>query len=143
MRQAIVAMLAAVLTSCSPPNVEPAMTEVVRQHHSINYIEFPLADVDATKAFYGQAFGWSFQDYGPDYVSFTGAAVDGGFNREAAASTTGSGVLVVLYSADLQATLQAVRDAGAPISREPFSFPGGRRFHFIDPNGSEVAVWSE
>lgn len=113
------------------------------QHHSINYIELPLTDVEATKAFYGGVFGWTFHDYGPDYQSFSGAAVDGGFNREAKASPPGNGVLVVLYSGDLEATLQAVRAAGAPILQEIFSFPGGRRFHFTDPNGNEIAVWSE
>ncbi|MGE0530189.1 MAG: VOC family protein [Hyphomonadaceae bacterium] len=112
------------------------------QHHSINYIELPLKDVEATKAFYSRVFGWSFQDYGPDYQSFTGAAVDGGFSAEAVASAPGNGTLVVLYSSDLEATLKAVREAGAPISKEPFSFPGGRRFHFIDPNGNDLAVWT-
>jgi predicted enzyme related to lactoylglutathione lyase len=119
------------------------MTETARPHHSINYIELPLADVEATKAFYGRVFGWTFHDYGPDYQSFSGAAVDGGFNREAVASAPGSGVLVVLYSNDLEATLKAARSAGARILKEPFSFPGGRRFHFVDPNGTEIAVWSE
>ena len=119
------------------------MTENGRQHHSINYIELPLKDVEATKAFYSRAFGWRFIDYGPDYQSFSGAAVDGGFNRGAAASAPGSGVLVVLYSDDLEATLQAVRDAGGTVLKDIYSFPGGRRFHFADPNGSELAVWSE
>lgn len=113
------------------------------QHHSINYIELPLRDIDATKAFYANVFGWSFHDYGPDYQSFSGAGVDGGFNREAGISAPGSGVLVVLYSRDLAATLEAVRNTGAQILQEPYSFPGGRRFHFIDPNGVELAVWSE
>jgi predicted enzyme related to lactoylglutathione lyase len=112
------------------------------QHHSINYIELPLKDVKATKAFYSRVFGWAFQDYGPGYQSFTGAAVDGGFSAEATASAPGAGPLVVLYSHDLEATLKEVREAGAPISKEPFSFPGGRRFHFIDPNGNDLAVWT-
>jgi predicted enzyme related to lactoylglutathione lyase len=119
------------------------MADGARQHHSINYIELPLENVEATKAFYGRAFGWTFIDYGPDYQSFSGAAVDGGFNREAAASGPGSGVLVVLYSSALEDTLAAVRDAGATIRRDIYSFPGGRRFHFLDPNGTELAVWSE
>jgi predicted enzyme related to lactoylglutathione lyase len=117
------------------------MTESPRQHHSINYIELPLEDVEATKAFYGKVFGWTFHDYGPDYQSFSGAAVDGGFNREAAAAP--GGVLVILYSNDLEATFKAVREAGAKILKEPYNFPGGRRFHFIDPNGAELAVWTE
>jgi len=112
-------------------------------HHSINYIELPLRDVEATKAFYANVFGWTFHDYGPDYQSFSGAGVDGGFNREAEITPPGSGVLVVLYSSTLEETLAAVRGAGAKILQEPYSFPGGRRFHFIDPNGVELAVWSE
>jgi predicted enzyme related to lactoylglutathione lyase len=119
------------------------MTEDTRQHHSINYVEFPLTDADATKAFYAQVFGWSFQDWGPDYLSFAGAAVDGGFNREAKAAPEGNGVLIVLYSSDLAATRDAVADAGGRITKDIYEFPGGRRFHFIDPNGSELAVWSE
>lgn len=118
----------------------PASTH---QHHSINYIELPLRDADATKAFYSNVFGWSFQDYGPDYLAFAGAGVDGGFDRAAALAAQGAGVLVVLYSSDLEATLDAVKRAGAKISKETFSFPGGRRFHFVDPNGVELAVWSE
>ena len=118
------------------------MTAASPQHHSINYIELPFTDLEATKAFYGRVFGWTFHDYGPDYQSFTGAAVDGGFTRDAKASAPGNGVLVVLYSRDLEATLSAVRDAGATISKEPFGFPGGRRFHFIDPNGNDLAVWT-
>lgn len=114
-----------------------------RQHHSINYIELPLGDADATKTFYNQVFGWDFLDYGPDYLGFTGAAVDGGFNRLANAAPAGNGVLVVLYSNNLEATLAAVRGAGATILQEPYDFPGGRRFHFVDPNGSELAVWTE
>jgi predicted enzyme related to lactoylglutathione lyase len=118
------------------------MTEDAR-HHSINYVELPLNDVEATKAFYGQAFGWSFQDYGPNYVAFSGAVVDGGFNAEATVAAAGNGVLVVLYSNDIEATHNAVTAAGGRILRETYAFPGGRRFHFIDPNGNEIAVWTE
>lgn len=113
------------------------------KHHSINYIELPLRDVEATKAFYARVFGWTFHDYGPDYQSFSGAGVDGGFDRAKEIAPPGTGTLVVLYSAELEATLAAVRAAGAPILQEIFSFPGGRRFHFADPNGVELAVWSE
>jgi len=113
-----------------------------RNHHGIDYIELPLADVAATKAFYGAVFGWAFQDWGPDYLSFSGAAVDGGFNGEATPAPSGQGVIVVLYSNDLEATCRAVAEAGGKITREIFTFPGGRRFHFLDPNGNELAVWS-
>lgn len=113
------------------------------QNHSINYIELPLVDAGATKTFYGQVFGWAFTEWGPNYLSFAGAGVDGGFNGEDDARPTAPGVLVVLYATDLEATLQKVEDAGGRIVRPPFSFPGGRRFHFHDPNGNELAVWSE
>lgn len=107
----------------------------------IDYIEFPATDIEATKSFYEEVFGWQFTDYGPDYVSFEGAGVDGGFTRQAMVSP--DGVLVVLYSSDLEAALAAVERAGAEIVDPIFSFPGGRRFHFLDPNGNRVAVWSE
>ena len=110
---------------------------------TINYIEFPLADTDATKKFYGSVFGWEFQDWGPTYISFTGAGVEGGFNGEGGASASQPGVLVVLYGDDLEALLETIKTAGAEIVRDTYSFPGGRRFHFRDPNGSELAVWSE
>lgn len=113
-------------------------------HHSINYIEFPMIDAEATKAFYAKVFSWAFQDWGPTYVSFSGAGIDGGFNGEDKAKpATGTGVLVVLYSSDLDATLKAVEAAGGKIHKPTYEFPGGKRFHFIDPNGSELAVWSE
>jgi hypothetical protein len=112
---------------------------------TINYIEFPLVDAEATKAFYSQAFGWEFTNWGPEYLSFTGGNVEGGFNgvdgiKPANIST---GVLVVLYAEDLAATVKTVEVAGGKILKPIFSFPGGRRFHFIDPNGNELAVWSE
>jgi hypothetical protein len=110
-------------------------------HHHINYIEFAAPDLDAIKAFYGSAFGWKFQDWGPDYISFDPAGVAGGFAR--GEPTQGAGALVVLYSANLEATEAAARAAGAPILKPIFSFPGGRRFHFADPAGNELAVWGE
>ncbi len=109
--------------------------------HSINYIELPLVDGPATKAFYKAAFGWDFQDWGPDYVGFLGAGINGGFNRDLKPVT--GGALIVLYAQDLEASVEAVRAAGGDIVQPIFSFPGGRRYHFRDPNGSELAVWSE
>jgi len=134
---------AVALAACATPETGTAMPDNPRQHHSINYVEFPLDDVEATKAFYGEAFGWTFQDFGPDYLSIVGAGVDGGFNREAAPAPMGHGALIILYSNDIEATRRSVGDAGAEVSKEIYDFPGGRRFHFVDPNGSEVAVWSE
>lgn len=109
----------------------------------INYIELPLANVAATKAFYTKAFGWAFTDWGPDYLSFDGAGIDGGFNGEASASEAGVGTMVVLYAEDLAQTLDTVKEAGGTISKPIYAFPGGRRFHFVDPNGNELAIWSE
>ncbi len=122
----------------------------------IDYVELPAVDIAATKSFYSAAFGWSFIDYGPTYISIQGAGLDGGFEKGAPLPTrihTGpldeknsratSGSLVILYSANLEAALKAVEDAGGEIVRGIFDFPGGRRFHFLDPNGNELAVWSE
>lgn len=113
------------------------------RNHSINYIELPLKDNAATKAFYSGVFGWTFQDYGPDYIAFSGAGVDGGFNGVDGVSAQAPGALVVLYASELEKTAAAVAAAGGKILKPPFSFPGGRRFHFADPNGNELAVWSE
>ena len=112
------------------------------EHHQINYIELPATDLATTKRFYGAVFGWTFQDWGPDYVSFSGGGLDGGFTSQSAVGA-GGGALVVLYSDELEASLDAVVAAGGTITRPIFSFPGGRRFHFTDPNGLELAVWGE
>ncbi|WP_321395999.1 VOC family protein [Emcibacter sp.] len=112
-------------------------------NNSINYIEFPLKNSDATIDFYSRAFGWTFTRWGDDYLSFEGAGIDGGFNGAGTAGITTPGVLVVLYSSDLAKTEQAVSDAGGTLTQATYDFPGGRRFHFKDPNGNELAVWSE
>lgn len=107
---------------------------------SLDYVELPATDIAATKRFYGSVFGWNFTDYGPDYVAFEIDGRSGGFNAERR-TVAGGGPLVVLYAGDLDATEEKVRQAGAAIlSREAFT--GGRRFHFRDPNGNEVAVWT-
>lgn len=107
---------------------------------SLDYVELPATDIAATKRFYGSVFGWNFTDYGPDYVAFEIDGRSGGFNTERRTVASG-GPLVVLYAGDLDATEEKVRQAGAAIlSREAFT--GGRRFHFRDPNGNEVAVWT-
>jgi uncharacterized protein len=113
-------------------------------HEKINYVEFPARDIAATKSFFGNVFGWNFQDYGPDYCSILGAGIDGGFFRSDLKARTATGsVLVVLFSEDLEATFKKVADAGGVIEKEIFAFPGGRRFHFIEPSGNELAVWSD
>jgi predicted enzyme related to lactoylglutathione lyase len=109
----------------------------------INYIEFPLLDSSATRLFYSSLFGWEFQEWGPNYLSFSGAGIDGGFNGEDKTPVQNPGILVILFSLDLDASLAQVRDAGAKITRDIYSFPGGRRFHFLDPNGNELAIWAE
>lgn len=108
-------------------------------HHRIDYLEFNVASITASKAFYGEAFGWTFQDYGPDYCEFRDGRLTGGFAHE---QPTPGGALVVLYSTALEDSLAKVEAAGGRISKPIFSFPGGRRFHFFDPDGYELAVWS-
>ncbi len=112
-------------------------------HNTINYIEFPLIDAASTKSFYGEVFGWDFQDWGPNYVSFSGAGIDGGFNGEDETPVQSPGALVVLFSDDLEGSLAKVKEAGGKILRDIYAFPGGRRFHFADPNGNELAIWAE
>jgi predicted enzyme related to lactoylglutathione lyase len=112
-------------------------------HHTINYIELPATDLEVTKKFYSTVFGWQFTDWGPTYISFAGAGIDGGFDSTGETKPTSDGVLVILYSNNLEQTLQQVKDAGGAITKEIFEFPGGRRFHFMDPNGNELAVWSQ
>jgi uncharacterized protein len=113
----------------------------------IDYIEFPATDLAATKRFYHEVFGWEFKDWGPGYTSFHDGRLAGGFNGESHPAGTDSkttrGVLVVLYATSLEKTYGKVKEAGGKIVREIFEFPGGKRFHFADPNGNELAVWSE
>ncbi|PRX45001.1 hypothetical protein B0I33_110100 [Prauserella shujinwangii] len=115
-------------------------------HHAPDYVELAVTDFAAAKAFYGSAFGWTFTDYGDGlaYVGFRGrgdAAHEAGGFRRTDHVTTG-GPLVLLYSADLDASVRAVRAAGGMVVQEPFAFPGGRRFHFRDPSGNELGVWT-
>jgi hypothetical protein len=107
----------------------------------IDYIEFNVHDIATTKAFYGAVFGWSFTDYGPDYCEFRDGRLSGGFTTHGAPEP--GGPLVVLYGDDLPALTQAIQKAGGKISKAIFDFPGGRRFHFVDPNGYELAVWTK
>ncbi len=106
----------------------------------MDYIEFPATDIAKTKAFYIQAFGWKFTDYGPDYTSFEDGRLSGGFTKH---RPVAQGALIVIYASDLVACEAKVKAAGGKIVKEPFDFPGGRRFHFADPSGNELAVWSE
>lgn len=109
------------------------------KHEQVQYIEFLSDDISRAKEFYTKSFGWKFIDYGPDYTAFEGEYVDGGFTTGQAVKGT---VLVILYSNDIETTQQKVIAAGGAIVKDIFSFPGGRRFHFTDPDGYELAVWS-
>jgi predicted enzyme related to lactoylglutathione lyase len=110
-------------------------------HHHLDFVELPVTDVAAAKAFYAKAFGWSFVDYGPDYADLQGAGLSGGLKKVDARPPRG-GALVILYSTDLAASERAVTQAGAQVV-ERHEFPGGRRFHFLDPAGNELAVWTK
>jgi predicted enzyme related to lactoylglutathione lyase len=114
-------------------------------HHKVSYIEFASTDIARTKKFYGAVFGWTFQDWGPDYISFAGAGVEGGgfYKTDPHEAQAKTAPLVVLYSDDLEATEAAVLAAGGSIVVPIFAFPGGRRFHFCDGVGNVLGVWSE
>ena len=116
------------------------------RHHTINYIEFGAENIARARQFYSTVFGWTFEDYGPDYTSFHAAkaGIDGGFRKSTPGEPFGSAApLVVLYSSDLKATQAAIEAAGGTIAVPTFEFPGGRRFHFSDGVGNTLAVWSE
>ena len=113
-------------------------------HHKIDYVEFPCNDFRSSKEFFTQVFGWKFTDYGPTYTAFSGSGLEGGFYACDLVSRADSGAaLVVLFSVDLEATQRQVERAGGSIVKQIFSFPGGRRFHFLEPSGNELAVWSD
>jgi len=112
-------------------------------HHSLDYVELGVADLAATRRFYEVAFGWQFNDYGPVYAGIRAPDGDGevgGLNATTPPSR--GGALVLLWSDDLDATVTAVREAGGEVLQDPYEFPGGRRFHFADPSGNELGVWS-
>jgi uncharacterized protein len=116
----------------------------MNEHEKINYVEYPAKDIAATKQFFEAAFGWSFVDYGPDYAAFSNQGLDGGFFKSALASVSDKGAaLLIFYSQDLETTEAKIKQAGGVINKVIFSFPGGRRFHFIEPSGNEFAVWSD
>lgn len=113
----------------------------MREDGKIDYVELPGADLPATKNFYGQAFGWRFTDYGPTYAAFGDSGLDGGFQADPEQVPVAP--LVVIFAKDLEAMLARVTAAGGAIVKPIFSFPGGRRFHFRDPSGNELAVFTE
>jgi predicted enzyme related to lactoylglutathione lyase len=118
------------------------MSDDQHEHHEIDYIEISVTDMEAAQRFYAAAFGWEFTNYGPGYAGIRRrrGGESGGLSLEAAVVT--GGPLVILYSAALEETLARVLAAGGALTQEIFSFPGGRRFHFKDPSGNALAVWS-
>jgi predicted enzyme related to lactoylglutathione lyase len=113
-------------------------------HEQVNYAEFPAKDLEAAKKFFGEVFGWSFTEYGPDYMDVHDVGLSVGFYKsDLVTAYEKSGSLMVFFSDDLEATQDKIEKAGGKIVRPIFPFPGGRRFHFTDPNGNEYGVWSD
>lgn len=108
----------------------------------IDYVEIPVTDLAKTRDFFTSMFGWSFQEWGDEYMSFNDGRLNGGF-RHSAEPAPSTGVLLVFFSDDLERDVERVKDLGGTISQAIFSFPGGRRFHFVDPAGNEYAMWAE
>jgi len=104
----------------------------------LNYLELPVADTGRAKAFYAAAFGWTFSDFGPTYAATTSGDTDIGFQADDDQKTTAA--LPVVEVDDIEAAFAAVESAGGRVTLPIFAFPGGRRFHFADPDGHELAV---
>lgn len=116
----------------------------MNEHEKINYLEFPAKDLEVTKTFFTKVFDWSFVDYGPDYTAFSDAGIDGGiFRADLSSSAKQGSALIIFYSNDLSQTQAKVEAAGGTLLQPIYAFPGGRRFHFAEPSGSEFAVWSD
>lgn len=116
----------------------------MNKHEKINYVELPAKNIPATKKFFTEVFGWSFQDFGPGYTAFSNQGLDGGFYKaELYSSTRNGAALIIFYSSDLEATQNKIENADGSIVKPIFSFPGGRRFHFTEPSSNEFAVWSD
>jgi len=114
------------------------------KHEKLNYVELPAKNLDAAKTFFSSVFGWEFVDYGPEYTAFSNQGLDGGFFKSNLSSQTiNGGALLVFYNMDIEATRSKVEMHGGKITRPIFEFPGGCRFHFTEPSGNELAVWSE
>jgi len=113
----------------------------MKKSNHIDYIEFKANDLEQIKKFYKQIFDWEFTDYGPTYIAFNASGVEGGFEKTD--KTIVNGALIVLYHLDLDIIKQQIVNFGGVITKEIFSFPGGHRFHFKDPSGNELAVWSD
>ncbi len=113
-------------------------------HEQINYVEFPAKNMAATKAFFTEVFDWSFTDYGPEYMAVSDVGLNVGFYKsDLVVSYQKGSALIVFYSNALEETQAKIEKAGGAVVRPITAFPGGRRFHFTDPNGNEYAVWSD
>lgn len=113
------------------------------RHHTLDYIELAAPDLNVSRAFYSTVFGWTFNDYGPEYAGIRSPSGEGEVGGLDGNGTAGTGApLVMIYSDDLSATFDTVKGAGCEITIEPFDFPDGRRFHFADPGGNELGVWT-
>ncbi|MDX1641627.1 MAG: VOC family protein [Balneolaceae bacterium] len=116
----------------------------MNKHETINYLELPSSDIPATKKFFEEVFNWSFQDYGDEYTAFSEDTLEGGFYKSTNRSSTENGAtLIVFYSENLEATQKIIEEHGGKVVKPIFSFPGGSRFHFTEPSGNELAVWSD
>ena len=114
----------------------------MRPENRIDYVEIPVTDLPKARSFFESMFGWEFQEWGDEYFSFSDQRLDGGL-RKSAAPAPATGVLLVFYSDNLERDVVRVQELGGTISQDIFAFPGGRRFHFVDPVGTEFAIWSE
>ncbi len=114
---------------------------MIPKNNHINYIELKANNLEKVKVFYSHCFGWKFEDFGPDYVSFSKSGLRGGFEKSE--GTVNNGTLVVLYHKNLDEIKTKIVEAGGEISKETFSFPGGSRFQFLDPSGNKLAIWSD
>jgi len=112
----------------------------IKDNH-INYVEFKAKDLEKIKKFYTASFNWNFIDYGPTYVAFSESGLEGGFEKTENEITNGA--LIVLYHKNLDLIKNKIIESNGKISKDIFSFPGGHRFHFTDPSGNELAVWSD
>lgn len=111
------------------------------KNNHINYVEFKANDLQKTKDFYHATFGWTFTDYGPTYIAFSDSGLEGGFEKSK--ENIVNGALIILYHENLEQIKELVKQAGGTIAKDIFSFPGGKRFHFTDPSGNELAIWSD
>lgn len=120
---------------------------MAERHHAISYIELTVTDLARATEFYTAAFGWGFNLYGEAYAGIRATPNEvqpevGGLSAVPGSAKPGGSPFVLLYSEKLEGSLAAVRAAGGTIVREPYGYPGGRRFHFTDTEGNELGVYT-